>query len=76
VFSQILTLTNTAQLFTLNFTNVDEIEFGTASLGAGRASALALDDARLAVVPEPATTALLATGMLLLGGLHARRRRS
>jgi hypothetical protein len=75
VFSRILTLTNTAQLFTLDFTNVDEIEFDTKALGANRSSALALDNAQLAVVPEPATVALLATGVLLLGGLHTRRRR-
>jgi hypothetical protein len=74
VFSQILTLTNTAQLFTLNFTNVDEIEFDTRALDVNRSSALALDNAQLAVVPEPATVALLATGVLLLGGVHMRRR--
>ena len=74
VFTRVLALTNQAELFTLNFTNVDEIEFDTGALATGRASALALDDANIAVVPAPASMVLFATGAVLLVGVARQRR--
>ena len=71
VFTQFLSLTNSAQLFQFNFTNIEEVVFETEALTAGgRSSALALDNAQVAVVPEPATVVLLSlglAGMLLVG---------
>jgi PEP-CTERM motif len=76
VFSQFLLLTNTSQLFTLNFVNIDEIVFETAALRAGtRTVALALDDLSVNVVPEPATLALFAGGLCLLLVVVPRRRK-
>jgi hypothetical protein len=37
---------------------------------------LALDDVRLAVVPEPMTLWLLSAGLVVVGSIGARRRRA
>jgi hypothetical protein len=64
VFTQFVTLTNTAQAFQFNFTNIEEVVFETEALTAGgRSSALALDNAQVAVVPEPSTVLLLTVGL-------------
>jgi hypothetical protein len=74
VFSRVLTLTNSAQLFTFNWADVSEVAFESEALNAGRSAVLAVDDLTLATVPEPATVALVGVGAaVLLAG--ARRRR-
>jgi hypothetical protein len=73
VYARTLTLTNSARLFTFDFANVEEIAFETGALDATRSAVLALDDVRLAAVPEPGTVALTAAGLLVLA-LGARRR--
>ena len=75
VFTQTLTLTNSAQLFAFNFRDVSEVEFLTAPLQTGRSAVLALDNVRVGVVvPEPTTVALLGAGVLALLGAQAVRR--
>ena len=67
VFTQFVVLTGTAQLFQFDFTNIEEVVFETEALTAGgRSAALAMDNAQLAVVPEPSTVLLMSLG---LGGL-------
>ncbi|MGV3711261.1 MAG: PEP-CTERM sorting domain-containing protein [Gemmatimonas sp.] len=74
-FEQSVELTNTAQLFSFQFTDIEELEFETGFLQAGgRSAVLALDDASIAVVPEPSTVALMATGLVAI--LVAGRKRS
>jgi hypothetical protein len=75
VFSQFVLLTGTAQPFVFNFVNVEEVDFETEALTAnGRTVALAMDNAIVAVVPEPATQALVTIGLASLA-LLARRKR-
>lgn len=76
VFQRLLGLTNTAQLITFEFVDVEEVVFETAPLiDGGRSSALAVDNVQLGVVPEPATVLLLATGLAALLVVTTRRRR-
>jgi hypothetical protein len=64
VYTQFISLSSNATRFQFDFTNIEEVVFETGALTAGgRSSALALDDARLAVVPEPSTVLLMAVGM-------------
>ncbi len=74
-FSQVITLTNSAQVFTFHYTDIEEIEFDTHLLDENRAAVLALDDLSVAAVPEPSSIVLLATGLFGVM-LVARRRRS
>ena len=74
VFTQTLTLMNTAQLVTFNFLDVSEVEFLTGPLQTGRSAVFAIDNVRASVVPEPATVALVGAGMVALA--FARRRRT
>ena len=76
VFARTLTLTNAAQHFTLDFTNVEEVAFETGALDAARSAVLAVDDVTIGAVPEPGTVALAATGVLLVAGVASRRRGS
>lgn len=76
VFSRILTLTNTAQLFTFNWADVSEVAFESEALNTGRSAVLAVDDLTLATVPEPATVALVGAGLVVVLGAGARRRAS
>jgi hypothetical protein len=76
LFTQTLLLTNNAQLFTLSWNAIDELEFETTALDAQRSAVLALDDVRLAVVPEPTTLWLLSAGLVVVGSIGARRRRA
>jgi hypothetical protein len=77
VFSQFILLTNSAQLFTFDFLNIDEVTFETGALRTGnRTMALALDDFSVNVVPEPAAIALLAGGLCLLLICVPRRRKA
>jgi hypothetical protein len=65
-FTQFLMLTNTAQLFTFGWTNLDEFSFETDDLSTPtRTVALAMDDLSV-VVPEPAAVLLMGTGLVLL----------
>ena len=76
VFARTLTLTNAAQRFTFDFANVEEVAFETGDLDAARSAVLAVDDVRLGAVPEPATVALTAAGLLLVAlGARPRARR-
>lgn len=76
-YVQLITLTNTAQLFTFNFLNVEEVAFQTAPLiQGGRSSALAVDNVQLAVVPEPSTLLLLAVGATAMLVVVRRKRRT
>lgn len=71
--SQVL-LTNSAQLFSFNFVNVEEVEFATQNLQVnGLSTVLAVDHVRLELVPEPSTVILLAVGM---GGMLVVVRRT
>lgn len=73
-FSKDVQLTNAARRFDFYFDNIEELEFETASLQAnGRSAVLALDDVNVAVVPEPASIALLAAGLAAI--MVASRRR-
>lgn len=72
-YSRTLTLTNSAQRFTFNFAAVDEVEFEAAALSGARSAVLALDDVNAAVVPEPATVALVGLGGVLVLGAARRR---
>jgi hypothetical protein len=74
IFERLVTLTNTAQLFTFNWRGVEEVEFDATALQAGRSSVLAIDDVQT-VVPEPASVALVASGAVLLGAWSTRRPR-
>lgn len=73
VFSQTLTIGNTAATFQLGAFDIEELEFETSALDAGRAAVLAVDDLNLAAVPEPGTVVLLGAGGLVLA-LATRRR--
>lgn len=74
LFTRLLTLTNQAQLFTFDVGPVEEVVFDLSALTAGRSAVLAVDDVSLAVVPEPGTWILLATGLGALALVGARRR--
>lgn len=78
VFSQFVVLTGAAQLFQFEFANIEEVVFETEALTAGgRFTALALDNAQLAVVPEPTTVVLMSIGMAgILAVVRRRARRS
>jgi hypothetical protein len=66
-FTQFVTLTDVAQPFVFNFTNIEELVFETDPLTAnGRSAALAMDNATIAAVPEPATFAMMSIGMACL----------
>jgi hypothetical protein len=76
-FTQFVTLTNVTQPFVFNFTNIEELVFETDPLTAnGRSAALAMDNATIAAVPEPATFALMSIGMAGLLIAVRRKRRS
>jgi hypothetical protein len=74
VFTQTVLLTNSAQRVTFNFRNVSEVEFLTGPLQTGRQAVLAVDNLSVAVVPEPATAALVGVGAAVLVGAAWRRR--
>jgi hypothetical protein len=74
LFSRVLTLTNSAQLFTFNWADVSEVEFASESLNATRSAVLAVDDVTLATVPEPATVVLVGAGAVMILGMARRRR--
>lgn len=79
VFTQALTLTAVPTFFALRTPLVDALEFDTGALDADAAAGavLVLDDVTISTVPEPATVALLATGLAALGAAaHVRRRRA
>jgi hypothetical protein len=74
VFTRTLSLTNGAQRFDLGIVGVEEVVFDLAD--DSRFAVLAVDDVRLATVPEPGTVVLVASGLLLvMGGMTRRRRR-
>jgi len=73
-YTSLITLTVSAQLFTFNFLNVEEVEFVTDNLQAnGRTTVLAMDNAQLAVVPEPSTWVLMVVGLAGVALLVKRR---
>lgn len=66
-FNRTVLLTNSAQRFDFLFTNIEELEFETANLQAnGRSAVMAMDDINVAVVPEPASLMLFASGLVML----------
>jgi hypothetical protein len=74
VFTRTLSLTNSAQLFTFDWANVNELEFVTTALDANRSAVLAVDDLTLATVPEPGSIVLVATGLGVVALAGARRK--
>lgn len=75
-FERNISISNSAQFFSFQFTDIEELEFETSILQAGgRSAVLALDDVAVAVVPEPASIALLATGLLSIVIVSGRTRR-
>lgn len=73
VFTRTLSLTNSAQRFRFDIRNVDEVAFETGALDGTRSAVLAVDDITIAAVPEPATVALVASGLAVLVGVARRR---
>ncbi|MBC8088897.1 MAG: PEP-CTERM sorting domain-containing protein [Phycisphaerae bacterium] len=74
-FEQDVLLTNANQRFDFYFDDIEELEFETDPLQAGgRSAVMALDDVDVSVVPEPASIALVASG--LAGILLIVRRRN
>jgi hypothetical protein len=74
LFTRLLTLTNQAQRFTFDFGPVEEVVFDLSAFTNGRSAVLAVDDVSLAVVPEPGTWVLLATGLGAIALVGARRK--
>lgn len=76
VFTQALALTTTPTYFAFGTPLIDALEFDTSTLDAdaGAGAVLVLDDVVISTVPEPATVALLATGLVAIGGVAHRRR--
>lgn len=76
-FERSVQVTNSAQFFSFQFGAIDELEFETVQFQAGgRSAVLALDDVGLSVVPEPASIALLAAGLIgIVVVVHSRKRR-
>jgi hypothetical protein len=76
VFSTVLTVGNTASVFAINALDIEELEFETSALDAGRSAVLAVDDLALAAVPEPATVVLVGAGGVVLAAVARRRRQA
>ena len=78
VFTQALTLTGAPTFFSFDTPLIDAVEFDTGALDADGAAGgvLVLDDVTISTVPEPATVALLATGLVAVGGVARIRRRA
>jgi hypothetical protein len=63
-------------VFAINALDIEELEFETSALDAGRSAVLAVDDLALAAVPEPATLVLVGAGGVVLAAVARRRRQA
>ena len=75
VFTQALALTGTPTFFSIVTPLIDALELDTSALDADAGAVVVLDDVAISTVPEPATVALLATGLVAVGGIARLRRR-
>lgn len=76
-FERNIQITNSAQLFNFQFDKIEELEFETVNLQAnGRSAVLAMDNVAVAVVPEPASIALMASGLFAIIVVMQRKKRA